>query len=114
MLRIDNLNFLLTFLAAIACGLEGGLFFAFSAFVMRALGRVAPETGIAAMQSIDASVYNPVFLAAFFWCTVVMRGRRCLFSIQLAKSENNLRFGGMPALPYRHDPCDGAFQHSAQ
>ena len=44
----------------------GGLFFAFSSFVMTALARIAPEKGIAARQSINAAVFNPLFFAAFF------------------------------------------------
>jgi len=41
-----------------------GLFFAFSAFVMDALGRLPPAQGIAAMQSINLAVLNPMFLTA--------------------------------------------------
>lgn len=56
----------LTFLAAIGSGLMGGFFFAFSTTVMTALARLAPAPGIAAMQSINATVLNPVFFVAFF------------------------------------------------
>jgi uncharacterized membrane protein len=55
----------LTFAAAIGAGLVAGIFFAFSSFVMRALARIAPPQGIAAMQSINVAVINPVFMAAF-------------------------------------------------
>ena len=51
---------------ALCCALMGGLFFAFSSFVMTALARIAPEKGISAMQSINAAVFNPWFFAAFF------------------------------------------------
>src|SRR5439155_16814770 len=40
-------------------------FFAFSAFVMNALARLAPAQGIAAMQSINVAVINPLFMAVF-------------------------------------------------
>lgn len=63
---IDNLLFVLTFLSALGCGLVAGLFFAFSAFVMSALARLPAEQGIAAMQSINVAVLNPVFFAVFF------------------------------------------------
>ena len=43
-----------------------GVFFAFSAFVMTALARLPPAQGIAAMQSINVVVINPVFGVAFF------------------------------------------------
>src|SRR5512146_2088155 len=63
---MDRALFVLTFLSALGAGLIGGLFFAFSVFVMTALGRIAPAAGIAAMQSINVAVLNPVFFAAFF------------------------------------------------
>ncbi|WP_044875429.1 anthrone oxygenase family protein [Pseudomonas sp. LFM046] len=62
---IDDIAFLLAFLCAIACGLMGGLFFAFSNFVMQALARLSPEAGIAAMQAINQTVLNRLFLATF-------------------------------------------------
>ena len=55
----------LSFATAVACGLVGGVFFAFSAFVMAALARLPAPQGIAAMQSINVAVINPVFMAAF-------------------------------------------------
>ena len=50
---------------AVAAGLMAGFFFAFSAGVMRALARLSPAHGIAAMQSINVAVINPVFLPVF-------------------------------------------------
>ena len=63
---MDRLLFALWFFAALGAGLIGGLFFAFSTFVMTALGRLPPSGGIAAMQSINVAVLNPTFFAAFF------------------------------------------------
>ena len=51
---------------ALGAALVGGIFFAFSTFVMTALGRLPPEQGIAAMRSINVTVLNPWFFAAFF------------------------------------------------
>jgi uncharacterized membrane protein len=51
---------------AIACAVVAGVFFAFSSFVMRALTRIPPEQGIAAMQSINIVVINPAFMTALF------------------------------------------------
>ncbi len=63
-------------LAALGCGLMAGVFFAFSAFVMKALARFPPGEGIAAMQSINVAVVSPWFLAAFLGtgaaCLLVM------------------------------------------
>jgi uncharacterized membrane protein len=61
-----SLLLVLTVLAALGSGLVAGVFFAFSAFVMAALGRLPPDQGIAAMQSINITVINPWFFAAFF------------------------------------------------
>lgn len=52
-------------LALIGSGIVGGVFFAFSSFVMKALGRLPSSEGIAAMQSINVVVINPSFLGAF-------------------------------------------------
>jgi uncharacterized membrane protein len=46
--------------------LIGGVFFAFSAFVMTALARLSAAQGIAAMQSINVAVINRLFLGTFF------------------------------------------------
>ncbi len=61
----DPLLFALTLVAALGCGLIGGVFFAFSAFVMKALARLPAGEGMAAMQSINVVVLNPWFLGAF-------------------------------------------------
>jgi uncharacterized membrane protein len=71
---MDCLLFALTFAAALGSGLISGLFFAFSTFVMRALGRLPPAGGIAAMQSINVAVMTMVFFAAFFGTALL-----CLF-----------------------------------
>lgn len=63
---LDRAIFILTFAAGIGTGLVAGIFFAFSTFVMAALGRLAPEQGIAAMNSINVTVINPLFFLAFF------------------------------------------------
>jgi uncharacterized membrane protein len=62
---LERILFALTFTAAIGSGLVAGIFFAFSTFVMAALGRILPEQGIAAMQSINITVLNPAFFIAF-------------------------------------------------
>lgn len=62
----ESLLYVLTFLASLGCGLNGGFFFAFSVVVMRALAeRPAPE-GIAVMQRINVVVLNRWFLGVFF------------------------------------------------
>lgn len=61
----NNLIVILTVIAALGSGLIAGVFFAFSTFVMKALARIQPSEGIAAMQSINIVVVNPLFLTAF-------------------------------------------------
>lgn len=63
-MRVD-LSTVLAIAAALGSSLIAGTFFAFSAFVMRALRRLPSEQGIAAMQSINIVVINPIFLTAF-------------------------------------------------
>ena len=48
-----------------------GVFFAFSAFIMKALARIDPSQGMAAMQSINIVVLNPVFLGVFVGTALV-------------------------------------------
>lgn len=61
----------LVFLSALGSGLAGGIFFAFSTFVMGALARLPAPQGIAAMQSINIVVINPLFMAVFMGTAVL-------------------------------------------
>ena len=61
----DQMGFVLTLLSALGCGLMAGAFFAFSTFIMKALARLPPAHGMAAMQSINVAVINPWFLGPF-------------------------------------------------
>src|SRR5215471_13939393 len=72
---IAYLHFLLPIVAALGTGIMAGIFFAFSVFMMTALGRLPPPAGIAAMQSINAAILNPLFFLVFFGTAVV-----CLIS----------------------------------
>ncbi len=60
-----SLLFALTLVSALGCGLMAGAFYAFSSFVMRALARLPPAQGIAAMQSINVTAVRPAFMAGF-------------------------------------------------
>ncbi|MGH6865830.1 MAG: DUF1772 domain-containing protein [Methyloceanibacter sp.] len=63
---MEKLLFVTTFLAILGAGLLAGNFFAFSAFLMTALGRLTPERGITAMQAITTAIRRPLFLVVFF------------------------------------------------
>jgi uncharacterized membrane protein len=54
---------------AIGCGLLGGLFFAFSTFIMKALGRIAHVAGIAGMNSINEVILRSLFMPLFWGTT---------------------------------------------
>jgi uncharacterized membrane protein len=62
---IEGLPRLLFFFTVVGSALMAGVFFAFSTFVMKALERLPPPQGIAAMQSINVVVINPAFMSAF-------------------------------------------------
>jgi uncharacterized membrane protein len=68
---IKQLVWASTLLAALSTGLMAGVFFAFSTFVMKALARLPTPQGIEAMQSINLTAINPVFMAAFLGSTAV-------------------------------------------
>ncbi|MBB6096422.1 putative membrane protein [Povalibacter uvarum] len=61
-------------LGAVGTGLIGGVFFAFSTFVMQALARMPAAQGIAAMQHINVTVLNPWFLGVFMGTGLVSIG----------------------------------------
>jgi len=61
----------LPLLVCLGAGLVGGVFFAFSTFVMKALAQLPAEQGIAAMQRINAVVLNPLFLGVFVGTAVL-------------------------------------------
>lgn len=56
----------LTVLTVLGTGLVGGVFFAFSNFVMAGLARMPAPGGIAAMNAINVTVINPLFMTALF------------------------------------------------
>src|SRR5687768_8999746 len=67
---VDGLLFTLALVTALGCGLIAGLFLAFSISVMKALARLPSAEGIAAMQSINIAIINPLFLSVFLGTAV--------------------------------------------
>lgn len=74
-MTITNL-FALKLISILGCALIAGVFFAFSNFVMNALSRIQPATGIIAMQSINITVINPLFMTTFLGTGVA-----CIFLV---------------------------------
>jgi uncharacterized membrane protein len=61
----------MTAAAAFGAAIVGGIFYAFSSFVMRALARLAPLQGAEAMQAINIVVIAPSFMAVFMGTAVL-------------------------------------------
>lgn len=55
----------------IGAAMCGGVFYAFSTFVMPSLGDVPPAEGIRAMQAINVSAVRPGFMLLFMGTTVL-------------------------------------------
>ncbi|HEX8803959.1 MAG TPA: anthrone oxygenase family protein [Acidimicrobiales bacterium] len=67
----------LTVVTAVGSGVVGGVFFAFSAFVMRALDRLPARQGLAAMQSINVMAPTAplmILLVGTALCSLVLGG----------------------------------------
>jgi uncharacterized membrane protein len=67
---MEGFLFALTLLGALGCGMMAGVFFAFSAFITKALGRLSAEQGVAAMQAINVAAITPAFMATLFGTAV--------------------------------------------
>jgi uncharacterized membrane protein len=63
---MNSYLFVLTLLAALGCAMMAGVFFAFSAFVMKALARLPAEQGVAAMQAINVAAVTFAFMTTLF------------------------------------------------
>ena len=74
--------------------LVGGVFFAFSSFVMKALARVPSSEGITAMQSINVVVINPSFLGVFMGTAFVSLGVIALALVRWGHPSAILFLGG--------------------
>lgn len=61
----------LLWFSAISCGLLAGVYFAFSTFIMPAFGRIGPVHGALAMNSINSTILQSLFMPFFFGTTLV-------------------------------------------
>ena len=81
--------------SALGSGLIGGIFFAFSSFIMKALARVPPTHGIAVMQSINVTVLNIWFSR----CSLGLeRAASCLASVRSFAGRNQAQVICSPAV----------------
>lgn len=86
-----------TIAAAVGSGLSGGVFFAFSTFVMPALGRLPAAQGITAMQAINVDAINAPFMAVLFGSGVIGVG---VAGVALAQKEQGAPWFVAAALVY--------------
>jgi uncharacterized membrane protein len=83
--RIAQYILPMSVLAAVGSGLMAGLLFAFSNFVMKALTRIPAEQGMSAMQQINLTILNPLFLLLFLG-TAVFCAVLALFAVRQHQS----------------------------
>ncbi len=67
---MDVLITLLLWVTAISAGIMAGVYFTFSAFVMRSLDAIEAPAGMLAMQSINRIIVKSSFLPVFFGSTL--------------------------------------------
>ena len=61
----DTITLAVNIFAIAGSGLVAGIFFAFSTFVMKALSQMPASAGLVAMQRINVTVINPLFMLVF-------------------------------------------------
>lgn len=95
------INVLLWF-TAVSVGLMAGVYFTFSAFVMRSLDAIDAPAGMLAMQSINRIIVKSIFLPIFFGSSiaafvlvVLMLLEPSLPGANLALAGSALYFAGM-------------------
>ncbi|KOV94471.1 MULTISPECIES: DUF1772 domain-containing protein [unclassified Streptomyces] len=62
---IEGPFLVLVVVGILGAGLVAGVFYGFSAFVMRGLAALPPAQGVAAMNSINVAAVRPAFMAVF-------------------------------------------------
>jgi uncharacterized membrane protein len=68
---MSTLSVIATIAALVGSALIGGIFFAFSNFIMKALERVPSSAGMLAMQTINVTVLNRWFLGVFMGTALI-------------------------------------------
>lgn len=60
----------LLWFSAVGCGLMAGVYFAFSTFIMPAVGRIEAIHAVSAMNSINTTIQKSLFMPLFFGTTL--------------------------------------------
>jgi len=64
-------SIILLWIAAISSGLIAGVYFAFSAFIMQAFGKIHSTQGISAMNAINETILRSAFMPLFFASSII-------------------------------------------
>jgi uncharacterized membrane protein len=91
---MSDANTALTLVTAIGCGLVGGVFFAFSTFVMQGLDRLRPGAAVAAMQEINRTAVTPAFMTLLFGTALLCLVVAVVALTELGESGAVLRLAG--------------------
>ena len=91
---MDQLIPVLSIAALLGSAVVAGVFFAFSSFIMRALTQLPSAEGVAAMQSINVVVINPLFLGVFAGTAVVSLGMVVVAVLDWGQPAALFYFGG--------------------
>lgn len=84
----------LLWISAIGCGLMAGVYFAFSAFLMTSLGRIAPTWGIAAMNAISVDIVKSLFMPLFLLTTLSAASLVALGAMRWGQPGSSLMIAG--------------------
>jgi uncharacterized membrane protein len=89
-----NVQRTLTAVSAVGAGTAGGVFFAFSTFVMAGLDRLAPAASIEAMQAINAAAPSAWFMSVLFGTALLAAGLALWSAFHLDETAAMLRLVG--------------------
>ncbi len=84
----------LTAVSAVGTGTAGGVFFAFSTFVMTALDRLTPGASIEAMQAINVAAPNAWFMSVLLGTALLAGGLAAWSAFHLGEPAALLRLIG--------------------
>ena len=83
---MENLTDVLLWFSTVSVALMAGVYFTFSAFVMRSLDAIAAPAGMLAMQSINRIIVRSPFLPIFFGSTLACAALVIISSLSLASA----------------------------
>ena len=109
MMAMDDLIFALALAGTVGSGAAGGVFFAFSTFVMDGLRRLPPSRGLAAMQSINVTAQRPPLMLLLFGTAAVCLALAVLSLWRLDEGEGAWLLAGSLAYLLGNVAVTGAF-----